>query len=68
MRVGDPRRVGYQHQVAGQQRFESAGAGDRGFSTGLDVEDALTTGVASPSLDEDGRVAPWGIATGDPFP
>ncbi|MEU8802371.1 enoyl-CoA hydratase/isomerase family protein [Spirillospora sp. NPDC048819] len=33
------------------------GAGDRSFSTGLDVDDTLTTGVASPSLDEDGRVA-----------
>ncbi|MFA1545988.1 enoyl-CoA hydratase/isomerase family protein [Actinomadura chokoriensis] len=33
------------------------GAGDRSFSTGLDVDDALAGGVASPSLDEDGRVA-----------
>lgn len=33
------------------------GAGDRSFSTGLDVDDTLATGVASPSLDEDGRVA-----------
>ncbi|MEV0592765.1 enoyl-CoA hydratase/isomerase family protein [Nonomuraea cavernae] len=33
------------------------GAGDRGFSTGLDVDDTLATGVASPSLDEDGRVS-----------
>ena len=32
-------------------------AGDRSFSTGLDVDDTLATGVASPSLDEDGRVA-----------
>ncbi|WP_141578366.1 enoyl-CoA hydratase/isomerase family protein [Actinomadura sp. WMMA1423] len=33
------------------------GAGERSFSTGLDVDDALATGAASPSLDEDGRVA-----------
>ncbi|MFA1541891.1 enoyl-CoA hydratase/isomerase family protein [Actinomadura monticuli] len=33
------------------------GAGDRSFSTGLDVDDALAGDVASPSLDEDGRVA-----------
>lgn len=33
------------------------GAGDRSFSTGLDVDDTLARGVASPSLDEDGRVA-----------
>lgn len=33
------------------------GAGDRSFSTGLDVDDTLASGVASPSLDEDGRVA-----------
>ncbi|TDC64607.1 enoyl-CoA hydratase/isomerase family protein [Actinomadura sp. GC306] len=33
------------------------GAGDRSFSTGLDVDDTLDSGVASPSLDEDGRVA-----------
>jgi len=33
------------------------GAGDRAFSTGLDVDDALAGAVRSPSLDEDGRVA-----------
>jgi enoyl-CoA hydratase/carnithine racemase len=33
------------------------GAGDRSFSTGLDVDDTIASGVSSPSLDEDGRVA-----------
>ncbi|MFB4309453.1 enoyl-CoA hydratase/isomerase family protein [Actinomadura sp. GTD37] len=33
------------------------GAGDRSFSTGLDVDDALAGDVASPSLDDAGRVA-----------
>jgi E-phenylitaconyl-CoA hydratase len=32
------------------------GAGDRGFSTGLDVDDTLAAGVRSPSLDDEGRV------------
>ena len=31
-------------------------AGDRGFSTGLDVDDTLEAGVRSPSLDDEGRV------------
>ncbi len=33
------------------------GAGDRSFSTGLDVDDTLESGAASPSLDQDGRVS-----------
>jgi len=32
-------------------------AGERGFSTGYDVDDTLDAGLASPSLDEQGRVA-----------
>jgi len=32
------------------------GAGTRSFSTGLGVDDTRTSGAASPSLDEDGRV------------
>lgn len=32
-------------------------AGERGFSTGLDVDDTLAAGVRSPSLDENGNVA-----------
>ncbi len=31
-------------------------SGTRSFSTGLDVDDTLASGAASPSLDEDGRV------------
>lgn len=32
-------------------------AGDRSFSTGLDVDDTLASGAASPSLDDEGRVS-----------
>ncbi len=55
--VTELRRVwGFLGQAADLSAAVLTGSGPRSYSTGLDVDDTMASGVASPSLDESGRV------------